>query len=212
MRQLTPHLNSAITACALAALVTLVPATVRAEGIIKHPGDHPKYAVELEPHGLLDWDSHYWGGTGFGLGMHAVIPVVDNGPVSTINNNIGIGFGIDWSHFSNNNCGFYAGAGIVINANICDADSNTLRFPIYAQWNFFFTKVVSVLAEGGFGIYHSWYELNTNVVCAGGYCGSNRTSAFPYFEGGGRFLLGDTVGIVVRVGYPFLTVGATFLL
>ena len=214
MRQLTAHLNSALTASALAALVTLVPATVRAEGIIKHPGDHPKYSVELEPHGLLDWDSYYWGGTGYGLGMHAVIPLVDNGPVSTINNNIGIGFGFDWSHFSNDNCGFYInrGGGVVINGNLCNASSNTFRFPVYAQWNFFFTKVVGVFAEAGFGIYHSWWELDNNAVCPAGYCGSNHTGAFPYFEGGGRFLFGDTVGILVRIGYPFFTVGAGFLL
>src|SRR5215471_6094726 len=134
MRQLKPHLNS-IIASALAALVTLVSATVRAEGIIKHPGDHPKYSVELEPHGLLDWDSYYWGGTGYGLGMHANIPVVDNGPVSTINNNLGVGFGIDWSHFENDNCGFYInrGGGVIINGAACDASANTLRFPVYAQ-------------------------------------------------------------------------------
>jgi hypothetical protein len=212
MRQITRHLNSAVTASALAAFVTLVPATGRAEGIIKHPGDHQKYAVELEPHGLLDWDGYYWGGTGFGLGMHAVIPIVDNGPVSTINNNMGIGFGLDWSHFSNNGCGFVNAGGVIVNVNGCDASSNALLFPVYVQWNFFFTKVVSVFGEAGFGIYHSWYSLDTNVVCAGGYCGSNHTGAFPYFEGGGRFLFGDTAGILVRIGYPFFTVGASILL
>ena len=209
MRQLTPHLNTAVTASVLAALVTFVPGTVRAEGIIKHPGDHPKYSVELEPHGLLDWDGYYWGGTGYGLGMHAAIPIVDNGPVSTINNNMAIGFGLDWSHFSENNCVF-VGGGVVINGNICNASMNSLRFPVYAQWNFFFTKVVGVLAEAGFGIYHSWYSFDTNVACPG--CSYSHTSAFPYFEGGGRFLFGDSIGVLVRIGYPFLTVGATFLL
>ena len=213
MRQITPHLNSAITASVLAALVTFVPGTLRAEGIIKHPGDHPKYAVELEPHGLLDWDGYYWGGTGYGLGMHAAIPIVDNGPVSTINNNLAIGFGVDWSHFSEDTCGFFINGrgGVVINGNICNASMNTLRFPVYAQWNFFFTKVVGVLAEAGFGIYHSWYSFDANV-CAGGLCTNSHTSAFPYFEGGGRFLFGDSVGILVRIGYPFFTVGASFLL
>jgi hypothetical protein len=215
MHQFTRHLTPAATASALAAMVTLATATARAQSIVKNPGDHPKYAVELEPHGLLDWDGYFWGGTGFGLGMHAVIPFLDNGPVSTINNNMGIGFGLDWSHFDNSGCGFYLNGrpGLIINGNVCDASENVLRFPIYVQWNFFLTKVVSVFGEAGFGIDHSWYSFNENVVCpAGGYCGSNHTGAFPYFEGGGRFLFGDTAGILVRIGYPFLTVGAAILL
>jgi hypothetical protein len=140
--------------------------------------------------------------------MHAAIPIVDNGPVSTINNNMAIGFGLDWSHFSEGNC-FINGRGVIINGVACNGSMNTLRFPVYAQWNFFFTKVVGVLAEAGFGIYHSWYEFDA-AVCPG--CSNSHTSAFPYFEGGGRFLFGDSVGVVVRIGYPFLTVGATFLL
>ena len=213
MRQHARQLNPAITASALAALVTLTATTSRAEGIIKNPGDHTKYAVELEPHGLLDWDGDFWGGTGYGLGMHAVIPFLDNGPVRTINNNMGIGFGLDWSHFSNDGCGFVVnGRGVVVNGNFCNASENVLRFPVYVQWNFFLTKIVSVFGEAGFGIYHSWYSLNANVVCPAGYCSDNHTSAFPYFEGGGRFIFGDTAGILVRIGYPFFTVGASFLL
>jgi hypothetical protein len=33
-----------------------------------------------------------------------------------------------------------------------------------------------------------------------------------YFEAGGRFLFGDTIGLTVRLGYPFLTVGMSILL
>jgi hypothetical protein len=35
--------------------------------------------------------------------------------------------------------------------------------------------------------------------------------AFPYFHGGGRFLFGDTIGLTVRIGYPYLTLGMSIL-
>jgi hypothetical protein len=92
-RMRRPHCHlTTLAAGSVALLAALTAVDARAAGIIKNPGDHPKYAVELEPHGLLDWDNYWWGGTGYGLGMHAVIPFLDNGPVSTINNNMGIGF------------------------------------------------------------------------------------------------------------------------
>jgi hypothetical protein len=209
------RLSCALVASSLAALATLTAAPARAEGIIKNPGDHPKYAVELEPHGLLQWDNYWSGGTGYGLGMHAVIPFLDNGPVSTINNNMGIGFGLDWGHFSDNACGyFYRGfAPGRFGPGLCDVSSNSLSFPVYVQWNFFFTKIVSVFGEAGFGIHHDWSSYAPPGGCPVGFnCTADYTGVFPYFEGGGRFLFGDSVGLLVRIGYPFFTIGVSILL
>lgn len=215
MRRSQRHLSCTLAAGTLAALATLTAAPARAEGIIKNPGDHPKYAVELEPHGLLQWDNYWWGGTGFGLGMHAVIPFLDNGPVSSINNNMGIGFGLDWGHFSDNSCGYYYArfAPGRFGLGPCDASANSLSFPVYVQWNFFLTKVVSVFGEAGFGIYHDWTSFAPLGGCPiGGDCSYSATGVFPYFEGGGRFLFGDTIGLLVRIGYPYFTIGMSILL
>lgn len=215
MHRFQRYVSRALVASSLAAVSTLTAAAAHAEGIIKNPGDHPQYAVELEPHGLLQWDNYWWGGTGFGLGMHAVIPFLDNGPVSTINNNMGIGFGLDWGHFSDNGCGWaWRGRNIGPFVNGCDASANSLLFPVYVQWNFFLTKVVSVFGEGGFGIYHDWVSWTPPGGCPVGYgsCSNSATGAFPYFEAGGRFLFGDSVGLLVRMGYPMLTVGVSILL
>ena len=67
----------------------------RAESIIKNPGDHPTYSVELEPHGLLGW-GHLYRGNGLGLGARLTIPIVQNGFVPKINNSVGISFGFAW--------------------------------------------------------------------------------------------------------------------
>ena len=63
---------------------------------VKQPGAHPIYAVELEPH-LLVQHSHDWHGDdeGIGIGIRASIPIIDNGPIRTINNSLAIGFGLE---------------------------------------------------------------------------------------------------------------------
>jgi len=54
----------------------------------------------------------------------------------------------------------------------------------------------------------SWSQINGCPV--GFNCTNNQTRAFPYFEGGGRFLFGERVGLLVRFGYPYLPIGASF--
>jgi len=210
----------ALAASTLAAVVALTANDAHAAGIIKNPGDHPSYGVELEPHGLLRWDSHYgdyYGSTGYGLGMHAVIPFLDNGPIDRINNNMGIGFGLDWAHYSQNYC--YAGPFFIRGAPAnysCDVYGNGFMFPIFVQWNFFLTDIISVFGEAGFGIADDTVNANYYLgVCPiGANCtySDSQIDVFPYFEPGARFLFGRAVGLVVRVGYPILTVGVTFLL
>src|SRR5262245_31322279 len=79
-----------------------VAAPARADGsTIRLPGQHPRYAFEAEPHGIVS----FWGvpgpadGTGLGVGFRGSIVLVDNGFVPTINNNVAISFGVDWVHF-----------------------------------------------------------------------------------------------------------------
>src|SRR5579863_2509195 len=85
-------------------------ADARADDTIKHPGDHPDYAVEIEPHGLWSWTHYdYAPNDGFGLGARFSIPIVKNGFIPSINNSVAIGFGLDWVHYSGANCYYYGG-------------------------------------------------------------------------------------------------------
>lgn len=208
MRKFSTTLTSGLVAAAVAIGLTLSAGSAHAAGIIKNPGDHPDYSVELEPHGILAWSHRWWGDTGLGLGMHAVIPFLDNGPISTINNNMGIGFGLDWAHYSSSGCGWY---GRGWNWAGCNAYGNSFMFPVYVQWNFFFTKVISVYGEAGLFIAHD--TITFNGPCPIGFdCSNSDTNVYPWFTGGGRFLFGDTVGLNVRIGYPMLSVGVSILL
>lgn len=105
-----------------ALLVTATPAA--AQNLIKNPTQHPHYAVELEPHLVLD----FIGEDHIGIGGRATIPIVDPGFVSTINNSVGIGFG----------------------AAFLDGNHHTvLTLPAVMQWNFWFTPNWSAFGEPG---------------------------------------------------------------
>lgn len=178
----------------LAATLTLAaaPDEVRAENLIKRPGAHNRYSWELEPQLVLrpgapyvgprrgyGWGYHGWAGVGPGVRVN--IPFMHNGPIDSINNNIGISFGASTTWHP-----VYAARDAVV-----------LNLPVAFQWNFYFTDIISVIGEAG---------LNTPVTFWAGY---TRFTVEPLFQGGGRFQFGR-VGVVVRVGWPVMSVGANF--
>jgi hypothetical protein len=189
--------------------------TAHAQSQIRDPGDHPHYSVDLEPHLVVEWDdtesdTNYTDSEEFGLGLRASIPVIDNGPVRSINNNLAVGFGLDWAHFSGD-CGgpFFRGQPIGFN---CSADH--FLVPVVAQWNFFFTPVVGAFAELGFAFEHA----STHASCDTGIvdidCEETHSdnNVIPVFAIGPRFTLSNSFAITIRVGYPYLSVGGSFLL
>ena len=180
--------------------------TADARGTIRELGAHPVYSVELEPHLLLEWQwlprGNHWG---YGLGLRASVPFFDNGPISTINNSMGITFGFDWAH-ADRDCRAPTGPA----ARNCGADS--FWFPVALQWNFFLTEVVSVFGEPGFALAHDrWGRWEP---CGPVTCKEYRSATHlrPVIWGGARFLLGQRVAITVRLGIPSLSAGISFLL
>jgi hypothetical protein len=201
--------NTLRTLAALIALALLLFAPgASAQSIIKQPGNHPNYAVELEPHFVAQYDRTPYGTGGFGVGFRASIPFVQNGPVPKINNNIGISFGVDWAHFGDND--FCSGRGDPqFFPTACSG--NDLWFPVTGQWNFFFTPIVSAFGEFGLAIHNERWSYEAD--CAGCSYQHSRTDFFePVFFVGGRFLFAKTVGLTVRLGWPYISVGASFLL
>jgi hypothetical protein len=169
---------------------------------IKQPGNHPRYTVELEPHLLVQHsDDWYANDEGYGVGIRASIPLLHNGPISTINNSLALGFGADLSFFDR-----------CRGARNDDCDARMLWLPVVGQWNFFFTPVVSVFGELGLSIVHRSADWETG--CLGDDdCDDTDLDLFrPLFFGGGRFLFSRSVGMVVRLGTPYVSLGATFLL
>jgi hypothetical protein len=164
---------------ALASLVTLTAPAAHADtSVIKYPGLHPDYAVELEPHLIvgplpLPGPGRDRPGVGFGPGVRATFEIVDNGFIKTINNTVGIGVGAD----------------------LAIGDRTGVWVPVVMQWNFFLSENWSVFGEPGAGLW-----IGRDVFPS------------PTFYAGGRYHFARNMTLTMRVGYPMLSVGLSFLL
>lgn len=184
---------------------------------IKEPGAHPHYGVELEPHLTLGWAGAppHFAGDGVGFGLRASIPLIQNGPISSINDSLAITFGLDWLHFAYDRdygCRDLPGP-------TCDDygySADAFWVPVAVQWNFFVHRRISVFGELGLAVAHerwSWAR-----PCPGGpgafcdYHDSHTSFAELVFYPGARFMLSDNFGLTVRVGFPHVTLGASFFL
>jgi hypothetical protein len=185
-------------------LCTLAPVgEARADDTIKHPGDHPRYNVEVEPHGLLGWDTGFYGSNGgFGIGARVSIPIVENGFIKTINNSVAISFGGDLVHY-----GARCGKGDRFDGYDCSA--NYLLLPVAMQWNFFVHQKWSVFGEPGLYIYHGFFDAcDVNGVA----CYSpTATGIRPAFYVGGRYHFNEHIALTMRIGYPTFSVGVSFM-
>jgi len=176
---------------ALLGMIALASVPGRAESIVKQPGNHPRYAVEFEPHLLLGWANinandpfprriDFANNAGFGPGMRLSIPLVDNGFVKSINNNVALGVGVDWAHYGPN--------------------SNVLWFPVVMQWNFFLTDVITVFGEPGGAIRSVSGNRHTEWHVDG------------VLQLGAKFMFSRNVGLTLRAGYPYFSLGLTVLI
>lgn len=183
---------------------------------IERPNDHVHYAVELEPHLQMQWtDLPYRTSVGFGLGGRASIPVLQQGPIPSINNNLAISFGFDWAHFSG--CRPFEPG--------CSGDD--FWFPVTVQWNFFLTPAWSVFPEVGFAIHHAAWGWDVDgpngprgrgrndafVECSvTGFCTySDRATSLAFATWlGTRWSLSDSFSFVLRLGVPSFTAGVSF--
>jgi hypothetical protein len=170
---------------------------------IGRPGAHPSYSVELEPHGLVQWDVEPGNDEGLGLGLRASIPVIQNGPVKTINNSFAVGFGLDWA-YADQSCPWPVRP---VRYEGCDA--HNFSVPVVAQWNFFFNDTVSAFAELGLTIIYATWDYSVTVPAD---WDEDEIDVDPVFLIGPRFILGDNVAIPIRIGWPYLSVGVSFLM
>ncbi|MGC4087465.1 MAG: hypothetical protein QM756_06160 [Polyangiaceae bacterium] len=173
--------------------------------IINRPGYHQRYIFEAEPHllaGFIDAPGAAHG-TGFGVGFRGTVQVLENGFVPSINNSIGVGFGMDWVHYG---LGDSYCTSIDLQGRCQRYSDNravdTLWVPVVLQWNFWLSRNWSVFGEPGLALR---YEGNTG--------GDHRLHPeFLQLFVGGRYHFSDNVTLTMRLGYPTFSVGVSFLL
>ncbi len=150
--------------------------------------------MELEPHALFGWFGDAYGGATLGLGGRASIPLVQNGFIPSINNSVGITFGLDLLFYQS--C-YYHGS--------CSATS--LEFPVAMQWNFFVAQRWSVFGEPGLYVYHAFLP-----DCPAGLPCPTATGVLPAVWAGGRYHISDSISLTMRIGYPTFSFGVSFFL
>lgn len=212
-RALVPvALMKALTVSALVGALVTQGGAALADDTIAHPGDHPQYAVELEPHAVWGWTHYnYAPSDGFGLGARFSIPLVSNGFVSSINDNVAIGLGLDWLHYSGGGCydynykppkGYPPCYGV--------GDANYIFLPVVMQWNFFVAQKWSVFGEPGLVIYHGWFDYCAEAPAGFGCANPSATGVDFAFFVGGRYHFNEHVSLAMRIGYPDFSIGLSF--
>ena len=188
-----PFLRTLLVASAMASTYVLSTSVAEAQSIIKNPGQHPQ-TWELEPHLAFRGVFLPEHDPGFGLGIRATIPVTRNGFISSINNSVGIGFGLDWLA--------YRGAGL-----------NQFVAPVVMQWSFFLTKAWSVFAEPG--VAFNLYTDSCNdyyVRDRGRYYGRScrRDVLEPHLGIGARWHFKPDMALTLRLANTYFTAGVSW--
>jgi hypothetical protein len=201
------------------------PSAAYADTIIRNPHP-PKYHVELEPKFNLNYFVFQeYGGSAWGPGFRASIPIMSPGFIPTINDSAAISFGVDIMRYSGTGYyGYYYGF-CNGNPNRCpgyysgfDPAFWAVLFPVTLQWNFFLTDKWSVFGEPGITLRQAFYPDYT--FCEPPYydprygpCYRDRTSLYFTFYAGGRFHFSDTLALTMRVGHPnFFSIGLSIFL
>src|SRR5262249_9106521 len=109
------------------AAISFASGSARAEEmVIKQPGAHPHYSIEIEPEGIINFGRDLRDGPGAGIRLS--IPIVHNGFVGSINDTVALTFRADKAPINKPNRSY---------------------FPRPPQWNFWPPTHWTVFGEAG---------------------------------------------------------------
>jgi hypothetical protein len=99
---------------------------------LRRPGQHPAYFVELEAHlAFTAFDPPGEARPGAGPGARVSLDLLDNGPIATLNNTLGVSAGVDY---------------------IAVGGGSHVFIPVLVQYNLWLAERVGVFIEPGIGI------------------------------------------------------------
>jgi hypothetical protein len=204
MSSKTSRLTLASAAC-FAVLCVGSPRNAHAQSSLRVPGERPQYALELEPHLLFSpFDAPDFASSGgYGVGARATLELAPEGFIPSLNDSVGLGFGLDWVHYDGLRGRAFCqrfqntASGVPVCVETTAHGSSYLFVPVVMQWNFWLHRQWSVFGEPGLAISH-WSEGGFGIE--------------PVFSAGGRYHFSDAIALTMRLGYPTFSLGVSFLL
>lgn len=205
-------MRSLIRFFALVGFLLTYTAAAQAQTIIKNGSASHDHTLEIDLHGVLTPFSPPQGSASVGVGAGALfgINLAPQGFLPQVNDSVALGVGFDFVHYSGGNavaseCVEWVGSGpsrICVRTRRSGGGGNYFYVPTVMQWNFYITKSFSVFGEPGLGLFlwNSSFDRSLNF------------GATPIFNAGGRWHFAKDVSLTFRVGYPYTTVGVSFLL
>ena len=166
------------------------------------------YNLELEPHlvaGLANPPGRGVG-QGAGAGMRGSVVVSHNGFMRNGKDSIAVGFGIDFLHYGGNDNSLLGscirrepgpgGTSVCTEVDVPGGPRNYVFIPVVMQWSVWATPQFSAFAEPGLAAFLASHGGGSGVA--------------PNLSVGGRFRPSDALTLVLRIGWPTTTLGASF--
>lgn len=167
-----------------------LPTVAHAEHEIRTPytGTRP---FQLDIHGGI-----LWYGYGLATGLRFGIPVMHNGFIDSIDNAVYVNFGADFYYVD----------------DVYWADGNhhygfAFGIPVTLHWEFYFSDMWSAFGELGFQVYFPPSLWDGNPRGGGYYVDAG---AWIIGAVGGTLHFNEAIGLTLRIGNPYISLGLTF--
>ena len=181
------------------------------EQVVVHDARAPiGYAFELEPHLVLGTSPPGPGaGSGAGIGLRGSFVLSPEGFIPGVNDSLALGVGLDYAHYDGalglqgfrDQCLQFEpgpnGTSVCTSVTSNGGSYNYLFAPVVMQWNFWLTRRFSAFGEPGVDLY---------------LLGNHGFDIGPALYLGGRFQIADRITLTIRIGYPTLAFGVSFMM
>jgi hypothetical protein len=203
--------RAAGAASVLIGLLSFARAAGAAEQVIIRDTRAPiGYAFELEPHLVLGASPPGPGyGSGAGIGVRGSFVLLPDGFIRGVNDSVALGVGLDYGHYNaaygfdgyRDQCLHFQpgpnGTSICTDVTSNGGTYNYVFVPVVMQWNFWLTQRFSAFGEPGVDLY---------------VLGNHGFGVGPALYLGGRFQVADRITLTLRIGYPTLAFGVSFMM
>jgi len=200
--------RTALVIVAAAAATLAAPVAVQAQAFSGGTPGASSYNLEIEPHlvaGLADPPGRGVG-QGAGAGMRGSLVVSHLGFMRNGKDSVAVGFGVDFLHYSGDRNSLLGscirrepgpgGLSVCTEVDVPGAPRNYVFIPVVMQWSVWATPQFSAFAEPGLAAFFASHGGGAGVA--------------PHLALGGRFRPSEAVTLVLRIGWPTTTLGASF--